>query len=188
VFLTFDDGPTPGVTLEVLSILEKFNAKATFFCLGKNVEAHPELYAELSKQGHSIGNHSYSHMDGWRTEAYPYVRDVLKCAQHVSSKLFRPPYGHISRKQAQVLKSRYHLVMWDVISGDFDLKISADKCVDNVLQHTRPGSIIVFHDSVKAAPRMLNALPRVLTALQNEGYKFSALTSESIEGNAALSG
>jgi len=175
VFLTFDDGPTPGVTEQTLDLLKAYNAKATFFCLGKNVEAHPSLFKRLLDEGHTVGNHTYDHPNGRKTEHFTYLRNVVKGKAHIQSSYFRPPYGQITRAQVNALKGKYRIVMWDIITGDFDKKIGEEQCVRNVLNNVKEGSIIVFHDSIKAAPRMLPALARVLESLQEQGYSFSPL-------------
>lgn len=175
IYLTFDDGPTPGVTEKVLDILEQHNAKATFFCLGKNAEANPELFSQLTLSGHSVGSHSYSHQDGWKTGTYSYVKDALKGNRKINSTIFRPPYGHITLAQSNALKKRFKIVMWDVISGDFDKNITSEKCLGNVINNTESGSIVVFHDSLKAAEKMLNVLPQFLKHFRELGFRFDAL-------------
>ena len=172
VYLTFDDGPTPIITEKTLAILEKFQAKATFFCIGKNVALHPDLFEKIQQAGHHVGNHTYQHLDGWKTGYLQYIRNTLQAKEIIASQLFRPPYGHISRTQTKALKKHFEIVMWDVLSGDFDAKISVEKCVEKVLKSIQPGSIVVFHDSMKASPIMLQALPIILTQLQTEGYQF----------------
>ena len=178
VFFTFDDGPTPGVTDEALDILKAHQAKATFFCLGKNVAKHPELFARILQEGHAVGNHSYDHPDGWNTEHFYYLRNVLQASKFISSALFRPPYGRITPAQVRALKSRYRIVMWHVLSADFDVKNSARQCLDNVIENSTDGSIVVFHDSLKAADRMLPALEGSLGALQKLGYSFQSIQHE----------
>lgn len=175
IFLTFDDGPIPGVTEEVLEILKLYNAKATFFCIGKNVSKHPSIYKRILEEGHSIGNHTHDHLNGIKTKQYRYLKNVAGAAEVIESKLFRPPYGRITPAQINALKSRFTIVMWDIITGDFDKNIGVEKVVRNVLDHAKEGSIIVFHDSIKAAPRMIPALKIVMEALSMAGYKFSAL-------------
>ena len=175
VFLTFDDGPTPEVTDATLEILAEYDAKATFFLIGKNVEQHPEYVQRLKYLGHSIGNHSYSHCNGWQTPSEEYIEDVAKCADVFESKLMRPPYGKIKREQAAVVKEHYKLIMWDVLSADFDPSVDADQCVSNVVNNTTSGSIIVLHDSKKAANTMLTALPKILSQLQAKGFVFDAI-------------
>src|SRR5690606_7851349 len=156
VFLTFDDGPIPKVTPWVLDELKKHNAKATFFCIGENVQKHPEIFRRILDEGHSVGNHTFNHLNGWKTEVSEYVDNVLKCEEVFNSEfgiqnselLFRPPYGRISSKQAKLLlKEGYKIVMWSCISYDYDRNVSEEKCLQNVLRSVRSGSIIVFHDS-----------------------------------------
>lgn len=176
LYLTFDDGPVPGVTTAALSVLKQFGAKATFFCVGANVEKYPELYAQLRAEGHSAGNHSYSHLNGWKTDTRLYLDDVARCAAVFPSGLFRPPYGRMKPSQSQRLRQDgYRIVMWDVLSGDYDRSISPEHCLQNVLPHAREGSVIVFHDSEKAKENMLYALPKVLEHFAEQGYRFEAL-------------
>lgn len=171
IFLTFDDGPTPGITEQVLNILEKHQTKASFFCTGKQVEKHPSLYESIVLAGHTVGNHGYAHLSGWKTSVDTYLKDIDRCADFVTSPLLRPPYGRINRRQMALLKKNYRIVMWDVLSGDFDAQVSPEKCLENVTENSMPGSIIVFHDSEKAAPNMLYTLPRFLTFCQEKNWK-----------------
>lgn len=175
VFLTFDDGPTPHITYEVLDILDQFDAKATFFCIGGNVKALPEVYAEILHRGHKTGNHTWNHMSGWSYSDYSYYKNILECSQWVESNLFRPPYGQITPSQVRGLKSKYKLVMWDVLSGDWDKNVSPDQCLNNVIKNTKGGSIIVFHDSEKAKKNMLYALQKSLEKLSADGFHFTAI-------------
>lgn len=177
VFLTFDDGPTPHITYEVLDILDQFKAKATFFCIGGNVKALPDVYSEILERGHKTGNHTWNHMSGWSYSDYSYFKNVTECAQVVDSNLFRPPYGQITPSQIRGLKAKYKLVMWDVLSGDWDKNVSPEQCLGNVIKHTKGGSIIVFHDSEKAKKNMLYTLPKSLEKLSADGYKFSVIPS-----------
>ena len=170
VYLTFDDGPTPEVTEWVLDELDKYHAKATFFCLGKNVEANSELYKKILTKGHAVGNHSYSHMKGFRSSVKRYKRDIDQAAGLIDSKLFRPPYGRILPGQAKQLKKYYTIIMWTVLSVDYNPKVSGAQVVRNVLENVRPGSIIVFHDSVKASENLYAALPKVLEFLKENEY------------------
>lgn len=170
IYLTFDDGPTPEITEWILDELDKYDAKATFFCLGKNAEQYPELFAKIVKAGHRIGNHSYSHIKGWGTPTEQYIEDVDFANQWLRTDLFRPPYGRISTNQAKVLSERYHLVMWDIISRDYNRSLSPRKCLRNVSRHIEPGCIIVFHDSVKAWKNMRYALTRTLEIARRKGY------------------
>ena len=176
IYLTFDDGPIPEVTEFVLNTLNQFNAKATFFCIGENVRKHPAILDRVIEQGHSIGNHTYNHLNGWKHPSSTYVENVSKAASFTSSSLFRPPYGRISWKQIKALKQSYRIIMWDVLSGDFDTSLTAENCIENVLKHTESGSIIVFHDSEKAWPRLEKTLPFVLEKLKEKGYDFDTLS------------
>ena len=147
LYLTFDDGPVPGVTDKALDILDGYGAKATFFCLGKQVEAHPALYQQLLERGHAVGNHTWDHPSGWQTPNDRYFENIEQAATLITSTLFRPPYGRIQRSQLKALAKDYTVVMWDVLSGDFDQSIDGERCAQNVVKHGRAGSIVVFHDS-----------------------------------------
>ena len=171
VFLTFDDGPTPGITPWVLDQLRKYDAKATFFCLGKNVEQHPEIYQQILDEGHAVGNHTYSHQKGWEMKTWRYVEDVDFADDIIHSNLLRPPYGRIKPAQARVLSERYNLIMWSVLSQDYSKFVSPQKCLRNVTRHVEPGSIVLFHDSVKASRNLRYALPRTLQFLKDKGYR-----------------
>jgi len=184
VYLTFDDGPTPEVTPWVLDTLAAYDARATFFCIGRNAQVNPDLLARIRKEGHAVGNHTHGHPSGWNTPTKAYLRDVLLCQAITGTKLFRPPYGRISRQQSRALGKRFSLIMWDVLSGDFDTTINGERCLRNVVDHYEPGSIIVFHDSMKAEPRLRFALPRVLDHLVEEGYALRALPEDGITGSA----
>ncbi|HVW16480.1 MAG TPA: polysaccharide deacetylase family protein [Mucilaginibacter sp.] len=178
IFVTFDDGPIPIVTPFVLNILKKHDAKATFFCIGDNIKKHPEIFEQVENDGHAIGNHTFNHVKGWATEDQVYLDNFLQCDHLVHSKLFRPPYGRIKRSQIRLLrkaKSELQIVMWDVLSGDFDQKLSPEACLQNVLKHTRPGSIIVFHDSLKAFDRLEYVLPRAMDEWRKRGWGFASL-------------
>lgn len=175
LYLTFDDGPIPEVTPWVLRQLEKYKAKASFFCVGDNVEKNPTIYQQILAAGHSVGNHTYNHLHAGKTKVKEYVNNVEKCAGLVSSELFRPPYGRIRPKITKRLYDKYRIVMWDVLSGDFDTTLSPDKCLRNVIKHAGPGSIVVFHDSLKAKERLTHVLPRVLKYFSLKGYQFKAL-------------
>lgn len=181
VFLTFDDGPIPEVTPWVLEQLRAYNAKATFFCVGDNIRKHGEVFDQVKNEGHSVGNHTFHHLNGWATENIPYFHDVRHGANFSGSVLFRPPYGRLKPKQTQFLQRHYRIVMWDVLSGDFDPNISADQCLGNVMHNVAPGSIVVFHDSIKAMDKLSVVLPRVLEQLAAQGYTFSALAEQLAE-------
>lgn len=176
IYLTFDDGPAPGVTDQVLDVLKSAGVKATFFCVGENAERHPDLFTRIAEEGHAVGNHTYNHLNGWKTDTRAYLANVKKCAQVFSSPLFRPPYGKMKPSQSRRLRAMgYRIVMWDVLSCDYDAKLNGHDCLKNVLDHTRNGSIIVMHDSRKAKEKMLFALPPMLEKLLEKGFVFSKL-------------
>ncbi len=175
LFLTFDDGPIPEVTPWVLDQLHQYDAKATFFAVGENVVRHPNVFFKVLKSGHAVGSHTNSHISGWGTDNVPYFHNVRRGATLVQSALFRPPYGRIKPTQVEFLSRHYHIIMWDVLSGDFDAAISAERCLTNVLTNAAPGSIVVFHDSLKTVDKLQYVLPRVLDHFAHEGYTFSAL-------------
>ena len=175
VFLTFDDGPTPGVTEWILSTLDKYDAKATFFVLGKNVEMYPDLYKRILDAGHKVGNHTYSHQKGWGMSLERYTEDVDFANDLIHSELFRPPYARITPAQARFLGQRYKLVMWDIISRDYNRRLSPRTCLKNVTKHLAPGAIVVFHDSEKAFRNMRYALPRTLEKIRQMGLKCKAI-------------
>lgn len=182
VYLTFDDGPTPEITQWTLLQLKKYNAKATFFCIGNNVEKHPEIFNSVIQQGHAIGNHTFNHLNGWKTETETYIKNAKQCEIRISnqqseinnlkSKLFRPPYGKIKSKQAKkLMELGYKIIMWDVLSADFDPLITPENCLNNVISNVQSGSIIVFHDSVKSFKNLEYVLPKTLEFLKQNGYK-----------------
>ena len=175
IHLTFDDGPTPDITIKVLDILDKFQVKASFFCVGRNVDKFNHIHAEILKRGHVIGNHSYSHLNGWKTKYSEYVDDVKLASIHIKSNLFRPPYGKIKPKQLKQLSNDFKIVMWDVLSGDYSPNIDKETCLNNVVSKAKEGSIIVFHDSVKASVNLLYTLPRAIEYFLGKGYKFDVL-------------
>ena len=175
LYLTFDDGPTPDITAQVLSLLAASGAKATFFCIGRNAERHPEILRKITDAGHAAGNHTYSHLKGWYTPNRVYYEDIELASQFVPSRLYRPAYGMITPAQISYLKQRFRIVLWDVMSYDFDPSTSKEKCLSNVIRNAGPGSVIVFHDSVKASASLLYALPRVLDYFGGEGYRFEAI-------------
>lgn len=175
IYLTFDDGPVPGITTEVLSILKKHDVHATFFCVGENVQKHPEIFQQIISDGHLVGNHTMHHLDGWKHSWFDYMRDVKECAAVFQSKLFRPPYGHMRRSQFNTLARRCKVIMWDVLSCDYDPSYAKEYCLELSLMYSRPGSIVVFHDSVKAKDRMLYALPRYIEVMKERGYNFARI-------------
>lgn len=184
LYLTFDDGPTPEITNWTLEVLKQHNAKATFFCIGNNVEKHPEIFQNIIDNGHTIGNHTQNHIKGWETKTEDYLKNVAEAQETINTKisnssisnLFRPPYGKITPKQGRkLIELGYKIVMWDVISFDWDKNISEDTCLNNVNSKAKNGSIIVFHDSVKASKNMQYALPRVLKYFSENGYEFKSI-------------
>lgn len=175
LYLTFDDGPIPEVTPWVLDTLRPYGATATFFCVGENVKRYPHILEQLLREGHSAGNHTYNHLNGWNTENRTYFNNIRHCARLVRSTLFRPPYGRLLPSQRAFLERHYRIVMWDVLSGDFDPELSPEQCLENVLAHAQPGSIIVLHDSLKANARLQYVLPRLLKWYSGQGYRFEAL-------------
>jgi peptidoglycan/xylan/chitin deacetylase (PgdA/CDA1 family) len=178
IYLTFDDGPHPTITPFVLAELKKYNAKATFFCIGKNVLLYSEVCRSIITDGHQLGNHTHNHLNGWKTKNTVYLDNIAEAKKHIASQLFRPPYGKIRKYQLQQLSTeRLQLkpIMWSVLSGDFDKKLAPEKCLANVIQYTKSGSIVVFHDSDKAFERLEYALPRVLQYFSEKGYRFEKI-------------
>lgn len=175
VFLTFDDGPVPEVTPRVLDLLDELGVKATFFMVGDNVRRHPELLEEVRRRGHGVGNHTMHHLQGMRTRGVSYLRDVAEADALIGSRLFRPPHGIMRWGQARAIKNRYNIIMYDVVSRDYNRRLSPGRIFDNVRRYTRDGSIIVFHDSLKARDNMLSAMPRAVRWLREQGYEFRTL-------------
>lgn len=208
IYLTFDDGPTPEITNWTLQTLKQFNAKATFFCVGNNIEKHPNIFQNIINEGHAIGNHTHNHIKGWKTKTKDYLKDIFKAENTINSEipnskfqipkkthqqtttnksqdcllptdnclLFRPPYGQIKPKQGkQLIDLGYKIIMWDVLSLDWDATVSPENCLNNVISKTKNGSIIVFHDSVKASKNMQYALPKVLEYFSKKGYSFESI-------------
>jgi peptidoglycan-N-acetylglucosamine deacetylase len=185
LYLTFDDGPVPGPTEFVLDTLSQFSAQATFFCIGDNVRKHPEIFRKIVNNGHAIGNHTFNHLNGWKTDNQVYLENIRKCDEVLnengkrvdpSLSLFRPPYGRITKNQIQSLSS-YKIIMWDVLSIDYNKNLSSASCLANTVNACRAGSIVVFHDSYKAERNMTYALPRLLRHFADEGYSFKAIPS-----------
>ena len=176
LYLTFDDGPHSKATSFVLDTLKQYNAKATFFCIGKNVEENRDIFNRIIAEGHTVGNHTQNHLNGWMTDDEAYLDNIKQAALNIDSNLFRPPYGRISRFQIKLLHQlKFKIIMWDVLSGDFDTTLSKEKCVNNVILQANFGSIIVFHDSKKAWERLEYALPRVLEHFKDKGFEFFGL-------------
>jgi peptidoglycan/xylan/chitin deacetylase (PgdA/CDA1 family) len=210
LYLTFDDGPIPEVTPWVLGLLKEYHAKATFFCIGKNIVKHPEIFDQILAEGHNVGNHSFNHLNGWKTPISTYIENVEKAEEiffeklesrnlrqesrdkkqdlrtksienrketkNKNIKLFRPPYGKITPKQIKTLQGQgFKIVMWEVISGDFDVKLSPEDCLNNVFKNSKPGSIVVFHDSIKASVNLKEVLPKVLEYFHQKGFEFKAI-------------
>lgn len=187
LYLTFDDGPTPEITNWTLNTLKQYNAKATFFCIGNNIEKHSDIFNTIVEQGHHVGNHTHNHLKGWRTSKKNYISNIEQAQEIINtsiidnkclpkSNLFRPPFGKIKNSQAKALIKRgYKIIMWSVISIDWDKKLPKEQCLKNVIKHTTNGNIIVFHDSIKAAKNMTYALPEVLEHFSNKGYIFKAI-------------
>lgn len=176
VYLTFDDGPHPVATPYALSALAEFKATATFFCVGKNVIEYPETFEQILNEGHTVGNHTHHHLNGWKTQTKKYLEDTEYANKYIGSRLFRPPYGKIKKKQAAGLKKAgYRLVYWSLLSGDFDKNISIQRCLENVVLKLKPGDIVVFHDSEKAWTKMEYALPKVLEYCKLNNWKVKSL-------------
>ncbi|MBX9808375.1 MAG: polysaccharide deacetylase family protein [Flavobacteriaceae bacterium] len=188
IYLTFDDGPIPEITEWVLQELQKYNAKVTFFCIGNNIEKYPKIFEKIIANGHSIGNHTFNHLNGWKTSTEDYLENSRRCETEIYSRklsglkseicdLFRPPYGKIKASQAKKLRQQgYKIIMWDVLSADYDNSISKEKCLENVLQNVKSGSIIVFHDSVKAFHNLEYTLPKALKYFKEKGFVFEKLS------------
>ncbi|MDL2224337.1 polysaccharide deacetylase family protein [Bacteroidales bacterium OttesenSCG-928-M06] len=175
VYLTFDDGPIPAVTPWVLDLLDKYQIKATFFCVADNVSKYPDIYQEVLRRGHLTGNHTYHHLQGIKTSSKNYIRNVNKASKLIKSKLFRPPHGNMQISQFFFLKKKYKVIMWDVVARDYSCLLTSDQVFENVKKYTRNGSIIVFHDSLKAEEKMKTALPQSIEWLLKEGYTFELI-------------
>lgn len=179
IYLTFDDGPVPGPTEAVLDLLKKYNARATFFCIGDNVRRHPHIFSKIIEDGHTIGNHTFHHLKGWNTPTARYLENIKQCEAQFgmsapSRKLFRPPYGRITPAQVKALND-YTIIMWDVLTQDYSAALRPEKCLQASVRATRPGSIVVFHDSLKAEKNLMYVLPRYLDYFSAEGFSFESL-------------
>lgn len=176
-YLTFDDGPIPETTPYILDTLKKYGAKATFFCVGENVKKYPELYQRLLAEGHYAGNHTFNHLKGWKTPLKQYIDNVEECSRYVSSELFRPPYGKMTLRQYHALKTRFQLIYWDVLTPDYDITTTARDCLDIIKKKTRPGSIIVLHDNLKAKNKLPELLPGTLDFLSEKRFDIQLITN-----------
>jgi len=176
VYLTFDDGPHPQVTPWVLDTLDHYGVKATFFCVGENVQRYPDLFAEVKRRGHSVGNHTMSHLQGAHVGTKTYLHNVFRANELIHSTLFRPPHGLLRWAQSRVLRARFAIIMYDLVTRDYSRKLTGEQVFANVKRYARNGSIIVFHDSLKAEKNMRYALPRAIEWLQQQGYKIDAIT------------
>lgn len=177
IYLTFDDGPVEAVTLKILDLLEARQAKATFFCVGENITRNPFLYNEILNRGHLTGNHTHNHLNGWKTQTKTYLSNIEECEKLVGHGIFRPPYGRIGWNQWREVRKKFNVVFWSILSGDFDRRMSPRDCAGHVIRHVKPGSIVVFHDSLKASANVLESLPAVLDFLSEKNYKCNTLHS-----------
>lgn len=177
LYLSFDDGPHPEATPFVLDALKKYNALATFFCIGKNVVEQPHLYTRILNEGHRTGNHTQNHLNGWKVDNEAYFKNITEARKYIDSDLFRPPYGRISPFQVKLVteKLAMKIIMWSVLSGDFDPGINEEKCLQNIVTNMKPGKILVFHDSAKAMQKLTYCLPRVLQHFSEKGYQFERI-------------
>lgn len=175
VYLTFDDGPIPEVTPRLLDLLDSYGIKATFFMVGDNVRKYPELFADVKRRGNRVGNHTMHHLQGLRESKDAYLADVADADRYIGSDLFRPPHGWMKRSQGKELSAKYRIVMYDLVTRDYSKHLDAGDVFDNVKKYARPGSIIVFHDSLKSLPRLFEALPKSIEWLMEQGYKFDVL-------------
>lgn len=180
IFLTFDDGPIPEVTPKVLDILNAYDVKATFFCVGENITKNPDIFKMVLDRGHKIGNHSYNHLKGWNTENTNYYENINKFNEIYKTDIFRPPYGKISPNQILELKSKYEIILWSVLTYDYDKKVSPEACLNIAIDNSKRGAIVVFHDSIKASDNMLYALPRYIEKMKERGYEFEILSKDVI--------
>ncbi|HRC66548.1 MAG TPA: polysaccharide deacetylase family protein [Bacteroidales bacterium] len=178
LYLTFDDGPHSQITPKVLDILNRFQVKATFFCLGKNIRAYPEVFQEIKNNGHNIGNHSFSHKNGWKTANKECFKDIEACRELIPTNLFRPPYGRMRVSQVRVLSRQYQIILWTLLSGDYNRSLSSEEILRTLLRRTRSGDIIVFHDNEKAFPCLIEVLPSYLEAMLEKGFTFDVIQSK----------
>lgn len=175
IYLTFDDGPAKGITDWVLDELNKFGAKASFFCIGRHALNFRDTVHRIISEGHALGNHTFDHLNGWKTSTPKYLANVEQCGEVVPSSLFRPPYGKLRIGQYFEIRKKYKVVMWDVVSGDFDRKVTKEKCLDNVLENIKPGSIVLMHDKDRTTEKLQYTLPRLLSHFSEKGYRFKPI-------------
>jgi peptidoglycan-N-acetylglucosamine deacetylase len=178
IYLTFDDGPIPEVTPWVLDQLARYDAKATFFCVGANVQKNQKIYQQVLDGGHQVGNHTFNHLNGWAATTFDYLQNIEQCKKVVSSRLFRPPYGRMKPSQVREINKQYKIVMWDVIAGDFDPGITGEKCLKNIVNNASNGSVIVLHDSKKSWERLEYILPKILDHYTSSGFTFVSIDSD----------
>jgi peptidoglycan/xylan/chitin deacetylase (PgdA/CDA1 family) len=179
IYLTFDDGPHPTITPFVLDRLQQYNAKATFFCIGKNAREYPDVYARILSSGHVTGNHTMNHRNGWKTDSREYFDDIKEAAKYIDSKLFRPPYGRMTQFQSKALQDTgWEIIMWTILTGDFDKSRTPESCWKSVEKSVQPGSIVLFHDSEKAWDRLAYVLPRTLERFSSAGYTFETISMD----------
>jgi peptidoglycan/xylan/chitin deacetylase (PgdA/CDA1 family) len=187
IYLTFDDGPVPGPTEFVLDTLKAFEATATFFCIGENIRKHPEIFKRILQENHAVGNHTFNHLKGWTTSLLHYLENTSLCQAEITNhttqvtNLFRPPYGRITKRQIEELEKKYKVVMWDVLTSDYNPSLSPDRCLQGSIRASRPGSIVVFHDSIKAERNLRYVLPRFMEIKAKEGYTFQSLANKLID-------
>jgi peptidoglycan/xylan/chitin deacetylase (PgdA/CDA1 family) len=180
IYLTFDDGPVPELTPRILEVLKEYKAKATFFCVGDNIQKHSSIFKNLLDEEHSIGNHTYRHLNAWKTDRNTYLQDIQDCQNEIKkrngkTKFFRPPYGKLNFYLRTEIQKNYQIVLWDVLSYDFDEQVSRETCLKNTLQNCENGSIIVFHDNIKATRNLIYTLPRLLNHFSEKGFVFDKL-------------
>jgi peptidoglycan/xylan/chitin deacetylase (PgdA/CDA1 family) len=182
VYLTFDDGPIPEVTPWVLNLLREEGIRATFFCVGENVMKYPEIYQQILDDGHSVGNHTFNHWQGQKHFDRDYFRNIEKAKTYIDSDLFRPPHGWLKLSQYRALRKKFRIIMWDLITCDYDRRLKPEKVFRNITAFVRPGSIITFHDSIKAKPNLTETLPRAIRWMKEQGYRFEAIPYKKVRG------
>jgi len=183
VYLTFDDGPIPEITPWVLDLLQKEKIKATFFCVGENVMRNPEVYQQILKDGHSVGNHTYNHWQGIKKGNKDYFQNIEKAGEYIDSDLFRPPHGWLKPSQYHFLKKKFRIIMWDLISCDYDVRIRPERVFKNITDFVRPGSVITFHDSIKAQRNLTETLQPAIRWIKEQGYRFEAIPYKKVRSD-----